>query len=719
MSKISLRTLFLFTVLTFVVVPLVAYAQSGPLDMSLYSIDYSEFPTVRIRMAPLMANGKVMEGLIADSVRVYEDGVQRPIVGLESKYIGTQIAFVFDASGSFKQPGVTDSKISRFDEAIQAIDELLLTDNWLQRELRLDHVMLMMPKGDKDFQVVQDWTTAYTTIHNAAYQSEPVGTDTPLLKMMQESMALMKNVPDYQSRPKFLVVLSDGVDSISAQDGSDVIQKANSLDVTILSIKIGPQGTGAARNLQRFAEETGGVYTNYTGVDALGEMFELVRSRTAQYEAFYRSSVSMAGRHGLIVAVMSEEKEYRSKVTEFDISLQPSVSIIFNPAISKDAPQEERLLDGEVFERVAARWDEDVNLVEPRGTFVSLFVTFPDGYVRDIDRVLYEIDGRIVASLSVEETKNFFWDFPDEPGTHEQTLRVIVRDIQGIEGISEPTKITINVIVPPRPEQSSVLGIIPGGKGHTVELLQEGAAVGRSTVAGDEGGFSFEGLAAGVYFVRDKDRGRYGIGVDAGNTIGPFELDGELHTVAQIEFTEVTIVELLATISPTYWFLLILAITAVGLAIYAIIKKPPIVQDMAQSIVGAVRDATEPFRPKRGRRRSANAYLIPIIDDAGRRGDPIALRAQTSMIGRDPSRAQVVFSDKSVSRLHARIVEESDGVFVLHDEGSSSGTFLNEQQVTHEPQKLRSGDEIEFGRVRVIFQAEVSDDVTEPFRSKA
>ena len=48
MFKISLRTLFLFTILTFVVVPLVAYAQSGPLDVSLYSIDYSEFPTVRI-----------------------------------------------------------------------------------------------------------------------------------------------------------------------------------------------------------------------------------------------------------------------------------------------------------------------------------------------------------------------------------------------------------------------------------------------------------------------------------------------------------------------------------------------------------------------------------------------------------------------------------------------------------------------------------------------
>ena len=96
---------------------------------------------------------------------------------------------------------------------------------------------------------------------------------------------------------------------------------------------------------------------------------------------------------------------------------------------------------------------------------------------------------------------------------------------------------------------------------------------------------------------------------------------------------------------------------------------------------------------------------MPIIDDVGTRGDPIPLRWQTTLIGRDPARVEVVFSDKSVSRLHARIVEEADHVFVLHDEGSASGTFAcDEQVVVERPRTLKSGDVIEFGRQKVIFQ---------------
>jgi pSer/pThr/pTyr-binding forkhead associated (FHA) protein len=103
-------------------------------------------------------------------------------------------------------------------------------------------------------------------------------------------------------------------------------------------------------------------------------------------------------------------------------------------------------------------------------------------------------------------------------------------------------------------------------------------------------------------------------------------------------------------------------------------------------------------------------------------GKPKALNAQTMYIGRDPARAQIVFTDRSVSRLHARIVEESDNVFVLHDEGSSSGTYVNGDPVTaSHPHHLHPGDRIEFGRVEVIFltSSSGSEDLTEVFLSQA
>ncbi len=98
-------------------------------------------------------------------------------------------------------------------------------------------------------------------------------------------------------------------------------------------------------------------------------------------------------------------------------------------------------------------------------------------------------------------------------------------------------------------------------------------------------------------------------------------------------------------------------------------------------------------------------YVIPLLDEDGTPGTPIPIREPSLYIGRDASRAQIVFTDASVSRLHARLVEESEGVYMLHDEGSASGTFVNDERVDLTPRQLNSGDLIEFGRQKVVFHA--------------
>jgi hypothetical protein len=132
-------------------------------------------------------------------------------------------------------------------------------------------------------------------------------------------------------------------------------------------------------------------------------------------------------------------------------------------------------------------------------------------------------------------------------------------------------------------------------------------------------------------------------------------------------------------------------------------------------IVG--RDATVVFRAEhRGGTRPAasyivelpdddGTYLIPLEGDEGTPGQPIPIQGQSLTIGRDHARAQIVFTDPSVSRLHARLVEKVEGVFLLHDEGSASGTIVNDQRIEMQPRRLHSGDFIEFGRQQVIFQS--------------
>ena len=163
--------------------------------------------------------------------------------------------------------------------------------------------------------------------------------------------------------------------------------------------------------------------------------------------------------------------------------------------------------------------------------------------------------------------------------------------------------------------------------------------------------------------------------------------------------------------------ILALALAVVGVALIVWLRRRSKAGERTGPAVPVAQDATVVFRAEhRGRSRPAasyvvsmpdddGTYLVPLQGDTGTPGQPIPIQARSLTIGRDQSRAQIVFVDPSVSRLHARLVEEVDGVFMLHDEGSASGTFVNDERIDLQPRQLHSGDLIEFGRQRVIFQS--------------
>jgi ABC transport system ATP-binding/permease protein len=84
------------------------------------------------------------------------------------------------------------------------------------------------------------------------------------------------------------------------------------------------------------------------------------------------------------------------------------------------------------------------------------------------------------------------------------------------------------------------------------------------------------------------------------------------------------------------------------------------------------------------------------------------LEALETVLGRDPAEAEVVFaaSDETVGRRHASITEE-DGVLVLRDLDSPSGTFLDGHDI--EEAELRSGDVFELGRGGPRVRIEIGD----------
>jgi pSer/pThr/pTyr-binding forkhead associated (FHA) protein len=80
-------------------------------------------------------------------------------------------------------------------------------------------------------------------------------------------------------------------------------------------------------------------------------------------------------------------------------------------------------------------------------------------------------------------------------------------------------------------------------------------------------------------------------------------------------------------------------------------------------------------------------------------GSKFFLDSDIVKIGRHPD-SDIFLDDITVSRRHAEI-RRSDTSFGLHDIGSLNGTYVNRERV--EEADLRSGDEIQIGKFKLVF----------------
>lgn len=119
-------------------------------------------------------------------------------------------------------------------------------------------------------------------------------------------------------------------------------------------------------------------------------------------------------------------------------------------------------------------------------------------------------------------------------------------------------------------------------------------------------------------------------------------------------------------------------------------------------------DATQVIMPAFAAKRDATAYFEPLENAPDHHGT-IPISGESVTIGRDAKLAEIVFADKSVSRLHARIMQ-SGGGFRLYDEGSASGTYVNYEQVGLTPQVLNNNDDVHIGRVHLRFHVSAVED---------
>ncbi len=108
--------------------------------------------------------------------------------------------------------------------------------------------------------------------------------------------------------------------------------------------------------------------------------------------------------------------------------------------------------------------------------------------------------------------------------------------------------------------------------------------------------------------------------------------------------------------------------------------------------------------PQRRIKSQADAYLnILPGDEEASKTVPIPLTGSEITLGSDPQKATLVFPDFSVDALHARLIRTPDGYYLISDEGSVAGTWLNFTPVSASGCRLIHGDLINIGMVSLRF----------------
>jgi pSer/pThr/pTyr-binding forkhead associated (FHA) protein len=118
-------------------------------------------------------------------------------------------------------------------------------------------------------------------------------------------------------------------------------------------------------------------------------------------------------------------------------------------------------------------------------------------------------------------------------------------------------------------------------------------------------------------------------------------------------------------------------------------------------------DTTMSFTPEDGEEEGADLLeelrtegpALVVRSGGGRAGEHFLLKEARVTVGRSPE-CDIFLDDVTVSRRHA-LVKQQDGGFLIEDEGSLNGTFLNRRRIESAP--LEDGDEVQIGKYKLTF----------------
>jgi hypothetical protein len=287
----------------------------------------------------------------------------------------------------------------------------------------------------------------------------------------------------------------------------------------------------------------------------------------------------------------------------------------------------------------------NTEILLPKTQEIEIITEFPDGHVRPLTRTTLYVDGAIMDENTAEPFNLFTWDLSAYTSSGEHQVMVEVVDSLGLSKFSMAAPVVVTVVQPPN--------------GISALLAKYRTPITFGAI-----------ILAGLVLFMILVSGRLRIpSIRAAQEARRADADPLTQSVQAVAESATT-----------------------PLAATSAIKT----QKRAALSKKAAADTKS--------RKTAAASLIRINGDGQVLPvTPIALVEQEIIFGTDPAQCTQIMDDPSISLVHARLRQTEDGGFLLLDNGSIAGTWVNYEPIPREGYRLAHGDMVNFGQLMYHF----------------
>ena len=405
-----------------------ASAQSGK-SVRISLPDCSAYPIITVYVDPFDRNGNPFENLEIDQITLIEDGINRDLLEIQPLHPGIQLVVVFNFSTPFAIQDINGR--SRFDY----IQESLL--NWIAQPVDTDpdDLSLIDNLGLERIHVEEksDWTSALEeldpSLRETASDFNVLARGIEIASDPVSQPGMKKVVLFFSPQPT-----SDGFEAIDS-----LISQAKDNQVQVYTILVSSPAffeTAGASKLQTLSVETGGKFLTFSGEEPLADLSQLLLPLRTTYMLKYQSSIVTPGSHTLKISIEYTPASIDGR-REFTLDIQPPNPIFITPPRTVTRTLIDDTLD-----------ETDENNYQPSSLTLPILVEFPDHHPRDLEELIFRVDGQIIEVKSAPPYDQFTWDLNEYlvSGTHYLTLEAI--DIMGLSRLSVETPIEIEVLLP-------------------------------------------------------------------------------------------------------------------------------------------------------------------------------------------------------------------------------------------------------------------------------